>query len=65
MSMILPWTKGAGSGEGEYYTMVSYKIVKYCSSCRKRFLVNNGESKRIYCDECERRFRDDGPASEE
>jgi len=32
--------------------MVDYKIVKHCRLCRKRFVVNKGESKRIYCDEC-------------
>jgi ribosomal protein L37AE/L43A len=32
--------------------MVDYKIVKYCRLCKKRFVVNKGESKIIYCDDC-------------
>ncbi len=36
--------------------MVDYKIVKYCRLCKKRFVVNKGESKRYYCDECQLRI---------
>ena len=32
--------------------MAEYKIIKYCRMCRKRFVVNKGESKKNYCDEC-------------
>ena len=32
--------------------MITYRIVKYCRSCRKRYLVNKGESKKNYCDDC-------------
>ena len=37
--------------------MVDYKIVKYCRSCKKRFLVNKGESKNNFCKDCELSFR--------
>jgi len=33
--------------------MAEYRIVKYCRLCRKRFLVNKGESKKNYCDDCQ------------
>ena len=33
--------------------MVDYKIIKYCRLCRKRFVVNKGESKKNYCDDCQ------------
>jgi hypothetical protein len=33
--------------------MVEYRLVKYCRICRKRFIVNKGESKKYYCDECQ------------
>ncbi|MDD5086968.1 MAG: hypothetical protein PHV16_04410 [Candidatus Nanoarchaeia archaeon] len=36
--------------------MVEYRIVKYCRLCKKRFLVNKGESKKNYCDECQLRL---------
>ena len=36
--------------------ITGYRIVKYCRTCRKRFLVNKGESKKNYCDECEAKF---------
>jgi len=35
--------------------MVDYRIVKHCRLCRKRFLVNKGESKLIYCPPCQER----------
>jgi len=31
---------------------MTYRIVKYCRLCRKRYLVNKGESKKNYCEEC-------------
>ncbi len=34
--------------------MVDYKIVKFCRWCRKRFVVKKGESKKQYCDKCEK-----------
>jgi hypothetical protein len=36
--------------------MVDYKIVKYCRSCKKRFVVNKGESKKNFCDNCQVKF---------
>jgi len=33
--------------------MAEYKIVKYCRMCRKRFVVNKGQSKIYYCEECQ------------
>lgn len=33
--------------------MAEYKIVKYCRLCKKRFIVNRGESKMYYCDDCQ------------
>ena len=35
--------------------MVDYRIVKFCRGCSKRFVVNKGESKRYFCDECEKK----------
>ena len=32
--------------------MIDYKIVKYCIICKKRYVVQKGDSRRIYCDEC-------------
>lgn len=43
-----------GSGSGK---MVEYKIVKYCGNCKKKFVVNRGESRRYLCDECEKKMR--------
>ena len=34
--------------------MIEYKIIKYCRRCRKRFVVNKGESKKNYCDPCQK-----------
>jgi len=31
---------------------MTYRIVKYCRACKKRYLVNKGESKKNYCEEC-------------
>jgi len=33
--------------------MVDYKIIKYCKLCNKRFVVNKGESKKKYCEDCQ------------
>ena len=38
--------------------MVDYKIIKYCSVCKKRFVVHKGQSKRYLCWDCD-------PAKEE
>ncbi len=38
--------------------MANYKIVKYCGMCKKRFVVQKGESKRIYCDDCQKRLEE-------
>ena len=32
--------------------VVDYKIIKSCRVCRKRFVVNKGESRQNYCKEC-------------
>lgn len=36
--------------------MNNYKIVKYCGLCKKRFVVNKGESREIYCEKCRKRL---------
>ena len=36
--------------------MVAYKIVKFCRACRKRYVVDKGESKKNYCDECQAKY---------
>jgi len=36
--------------------MVEYKIVKYCRLCKKRYVVNRGEAKKIYCVTCQRKI---------
>jgi hypothetical protein len=36
--------------------MIDYKIIKYCRFCKKKFIVRKGESKRIYCDECQEKI---------
>jgi hypothetical protein len=33
--------------------MVEYKIIKYCRSCKKRFVVNKGEAKIYLCKDCQ------------
>ncbi len=35
--------------------MIKYNIHKECRLCRARFIVPNGQSKRIYCDKCEKK----------
>lgn len=39
--------------------MVNYKIIKYCIICRKRFVVNKGESKKRYCEDCVKKMQED------
>jgi uncharacterized CHY-type Zn-finger protein len=33
----------------------SYKLVKYCRSCRKRMVMNKGEASN-YCKDCQKKF---------
>ena len=33
--------------------MVDYQIVKHCKACRKRFVVNKGDAKEYYCNDCQ------------
>tara|TARA_Y100000310_G_scaffold321765_1_gene379880 strand:- start:1196 stop:1327 length:132 start_codon:yes stop_codon:yes gene_type:complete len=35
--------------------MVEYNIVKFCRACKKRYVVQRGESKKDYCEECEKK----------
>ncbi len=35
--------------------MINYNIIKECRSCKARFVVSKGESKRMYCDKCEKK----------
>lgn len=37
--------------------MTTYKIVKYCRMCRKRFTVLSGRPAMYYCDECLKKLR--------
>jgi len=37
--------------------MVSYKIIKYCRLCKKRFVVNKGQKKKNYCTDCQEKWR--------
>jgi len=34
--------------------MVEYNIIKNCRLCRVRFVVKRVESKKIFCDKCEK-----------
>jgi len=36
--------------------MIDYKIIKHCRVCRTRFVVNKGQSKKNYCDACQKKF---------
>lgn len=45
--------------------MVEYKIIKFCRMCRKRFVVDRTESKKIYCDDCQVKFIDTADDSDE
>ncbi len=38
------------------WLLADYKIVKHCFGCRKRFVVNKGESKKNYCDACQEKY---------
>ena len=44
----------------EGYTMIDYKIIKFCRICKKRYIVKKGENKKIYCDECQKRIDEEG-----
>ncbi len=35
--------------------MVNYIIVKYCTLCKVRFVVEKGESRKYYCDKCQKK----------
>ena len=39
--------------------MAEYNIVKYCRLCKKRYVVTKGESKKNYCDECQKKIDKD------
>jgi hypothetical protein len=32
--------------------MADYREVKYCRRCKVRYLVNKGEGKKVYCEDC-------------
>lgn len=36
--------------------MIDYKIIKFCRTCKKRFVVHKAESKKNYCDDCQLKF---------
>lgn len=36
--------------------MVEYRVVKYCRKCNKRYLVNKGEGRKIFCEDCFRKI---------
>lgn len=38
--------------------MVDYKIVKFCRLCKVRFVVPKSESKKNYCDICQKKMDD-------
>ncbi|MBR9675420.1 hypothetical protein GOV05_00235 [Candidatus Woesearchaeota archaeon] len=38
--------------------MVDYKLVKYCRTCKTRFVVPKSEAKKNYCDACQKRFEE-------
>ena len=35
--------------------MVEYKLVKYCRSCKERFVVDKGKVRVIYCTKCQKK----------
>lgn len=39
--------------------MVEYRIVKYCRFCKKRMLLEKGDTKKYYCDKCQARIKKD------
>jgi len=34
--------------------MVEYNMINFCRRCRARFVVGRRDSKRAYCDKCEK-----------
>ena len=36
--------------------MINYKIVKYCRGCKVRFTVEKGESRKNYCNSCQKKI---------
>ncbi len=32
--------------------MADYREVKYCRKCKKRYLVNKGEGRKVFCVDC-------------
>ncbi|MFH0867916.1 MAG: hypothetical protein V1831_01265 [Candidatus Woesearchaeota archaeon] len=43
--------------------MVDYNIVKYCRSCRTRYVIRKGEYKN-YCDDCQLKINKEQKDSE-
>ncbi|MFO8015612.1 MAG: hypothetical protein R6U32_00760 [Candidatus Woesearchaeota archaeon] len=39
--------------------MAGYRIVKYCKLCKRRMLLEKGDNRRYYCDECQARINRD------
>jgi len=35
--------------------MIEYNVVKYCSLCKKRFVVDKSKRRQYLCDECEKK----------
>ncbi|MBU1632185.1 MAG: hypothetical protein KJ580_03170 [Nanoarchaeota archaeon] len=35
--------------------MIEYNLVKYCRWCKKRFVVDKGKVRMIYCTECQKK----------
>lgn len=35
---------------------MEYKMIKYCGVCRKKFFAMKGESKKRYCEECQKKI---------
>ena len=36
--------------------MVDYRIVKFCRMCKVRYVVDKSESKKNYCDKCQKKM---------
>ncbi len=32
--------------------MANYREVKYCRRCKKRYLVDKGQGKKVFCEDC-------------
>ncbi|MDP2749399.1 MAG: hypothetical protein Q8O89_01040 [Nanoarchaeota archaeon] len=45
--------------------MIDYNIIKHCRGCRARFVVSKGESKKNYCDACQKRYMSEQKNSKE